>query len=307
MNPKLSIIVCTYNPKQSIFEPCLKGIAQACKTMQPKEIVLVDNNSNNGFSSMDYVKSFVAETKAKLVVETKQGLTPARLKGIEETTGDILLYIDDDNYIPTNFFAEGIRIAIENPHIGAWSGQVKLQFEKKPEDWTHRYWGMLVYRTFDRDVWSNFPHMGETMPCGAGLFVRRHVADHYLGLHHQGKRSIQLDRSGASLFSGGDNDLAACACDLGMGVGLFKDLILDHFIPSNRITLGYLLKLAEGISASAIVFKSLRGEIPMKPAFKTHLANALRLVLKSNTDRAFYRAVLRGEALGRNMLSNIKS
>lgn len=86
--------------------------------------------------------------------------------------------------------------------------------------------GNLVIREFDHNVWSNLPRLPESMPCGAGLCVRRNVALHYLDLHESGKRSFQFDRNGTSLLSGGDNDLAACACDIGLGVGLIASLKL---------------------------------------------------------------------------------
>src|SRR5207253_8061399 len=111
--------------------------------------------------------------------ETKQGLTPARLRGMKEAAGDILVFIDDDNWINPDFFQKGMEIAGRCVHIGSWSGQVKLQFEKQPEEWTRKYWGLLVYREFREDKWSNFPYLTDTMPCGAGLFVRKKVAEYY--------------------------------------------------------------------------------------------------------------------------------
>ena len=302
MNTSLSVILCTYNPTESIFSRCLLSISKACDVLKPKEILIIDNNSSNGFTTSEYIRNFVVQTNAKIVTEYKQGLTPARLRGIRESTGDILLFIDDDNFVSTDFFDVGSRIATENSHIGAWSGQVRLQFETQPESWTEKYWGMLVHRSLDRDLWSNLPHLSDTMPCGAGLFVRRIVATEYLSLHTQGNRNIQLDRSGKSLFSGGDNDLAACACDLNLGVGLFKDLHLINYIPRERLHLSYLLKLAEGIAASAIIFRSFRGEMPIKPVLKNQLANALRFLIKSGRERSFYYAVMRGESIGRRIL-----
>jgi hypothetical protein len=58
------------------------------------------------------------------------------------------------------------------------------------------YWGNLVVREFDNDVWSDLSWLSDTMPCGAGLCVRREVALHYLMLHESGKRSFQFDRAG---------------------------------------------------------------------------------------------------------------
>ena len=128
------------------------------------------------------------------------------------------------------------------------------------------------------------------------------MAAYYHQLHESVKRKVQLDRNGKSLFSGGDNDLAACACDMGLGVGLFSSLFLEHYIPASRFTREYLLRLAEGIAASSIVFRTFRGEMPVPLGFKNKLANAMRMVLKSPVDRQFFKAVLRGEETGRKIV-----
>jgi len=302
---KLSVIICTYNPKQFVFQQCLDAISAAAVQQAPFEIIIVDNNSQPSLLEQEYISRFLKQqANARVVIAQKQGLTPARLKGIEEAKGDLLLYIDDDNIIREDFFLKGIDIADRNQHIGAWSGQVKLVFEKEPEAWTRRYWGMLVYREFNEDKWSNFPHFSETMPCGAGLFVRKKVADYYYALHRDGQRPVQLDRSGNSLLSAGDNDLAACACDIGLGVGLFSAIYLQHYIPASRVTKEYLLRLAEGITASSIVFKSFRGEMPAPLTVKNRLANMIRMMLQSSIDKQFYKAILRGERTGKAILDN---
>jgi glycosyltransferase involved in cell wall biosynthesis len=305
--PALSVIICTYNPVASVFLKCLEAIDRACAITPPHEIIIIDNNSSPAIGEERYINDFITgRTIARVVRETNQGLTPARLRGIREATGDLLVFIDDDNIITADFFKTGYAIAANNHHIGAWSGQVKLIFEKKPEEWTHKYWGLLVWKEFDTDRWSNLPLLSETMPCGAGLFVRKNAADHYYRLHEEGKRKVQLDRSGDSLFSAGDNDIAACACDLKMGVGLFHELQLEHYIPQDRITRSYLLKLAEGIAASAVVLRSFRNVFPPRRTFRNRMADTLRLLFKNNTDRQFYKAVLKGERIGADICNKTK-
>ncbi len=300
---KLSVIICTYNPTRHILSKCLEAITLACKVYKPEEIILIDNNSDKQLSQEEYIQTFLQNTSyAKVIIERQQGLTPARLRGIKEAVGNLLVFIDDDNFIRDDFFLKGMQISKQQMHIGAWSGQVALLFEKEPEAWTKKYWGLLVHRKFEGNLWSNFPHLAETMPCGAGLFIRRSVAAHYQHLHETGKRAIQLDRTKNSLFSGGDNDLAACACDIGLGVGLFDELLIDHYIPASRLTKEYLLKLAAGIAASAIVFKSFRNEYPALPSLKNKWANLLRLMLKSPLDRSFFKAVLKGTDEGRKIV-----
>ena len=141
------------------------------------------------------------------------------------------------------------------------------------------------------------------MPCGAGMYVRKEVANHYLELNDSGKRKVQMDRTGKSLFSGGDNDLAACACDIGMGVGLFHQLLLKHYIPRQRLQLDYLLKLTTGIYASAVVFKSYRNEFPLPDTAKTRIANKIRKIFMNETERKFLNASLEGEEQGRKILN----
>ena len=304
MNSCLSIIICTYNPDENIFSKCLDAIKKASFEHIPHEILIVDNNSANKFGEQEYFKTFCNKCNARLINENEQGLTPARLRGIREATGDILVFIDDDNFIAPDFFKQGIKIGTDYEHIGSWSGRVTLEFEKEAEAWTKTYWGLLVNREIEKDYWSNLPHLPDTMPCGAGLFVRKQVADFYLQLHETGKRNIQLDRNGSSLFSGGDNDLAACACDIGMGVGVFHKLELTHYIPSFRTEKKYLLKLAEGIAASTVVFHFFRGEMPSKQNLKNTLANSIRLLIKEKKAAQFYKAVLKGEKAGLEIVKN---
>jgi len=302
----LSVVVCTYNPIEQIFSKCLDLVSKACEFARPLEILIIDNNSTNKFSERDYFIKFKDNHQPRCFIELKQGLTPARLKAIQEAKGDILLFVDDDNWLSENFFMEGLYIADQNPHIGAWSGSVKLNFEKEPESWAIPYLGLLVRRDIERDYWSNLPHLAETMPCGAGLYVRKEIAQHYLQLHKNGKRIIQLDRTGKSLFSGGDNDLAACACDLGMGVGVFHQLVLTHFIPAFRVEMDYLLKLAKGISASTVVLQAMRGKMPGTLSLKNKLADQIRLLLKSSIDRKFYTAVLSGQREGAQLVRTLE-
>jgi glycosyltransferase involved in cell wall biosynthesis len=298
---KLSVIICTYNPQETVFKKCLHAVQSALANLDDAEVLIIDNNSSVPVEQLPWISRYL-DRRWRIMVEDEQGLTPARLRGIKESKGDLLVFVDDDNFVRSDFFERGLDIARDKTYIGAYSGQVNLVFEVEPEAWTERYWGMLVFRRFEKDLWSNLPHLEASMPCGAGLFVHRQVALFYLSLHIEGKRKIKLDRSGTSLLSAGDNDLAACACDLGLGVGLFSSLWLDHYIPAKRLTKPYLLALAKGIAASTIVFKSYRQEFPVARTMKNKIADGIRLIMKDGISRDFHLAVLDGEALGRKLL-----
>jgi glycosyltransferase involved in cell wall biosynthesis len=252
----LSVIICTHNPRADYFGRCLAALQAQTLPTAEWELVVIDNLSDEplaGRLDLDW------QPGARLVREEKLGLTPARLRGIREAAGAVLVFVDDDNVLDPDYLATTLRIARERPFLGSWSGQCLPSFEQAPEAWTERYWGTLCIRRFETEVWSNLPRLPATMPAGAGLCARRAVARRYLELHDAGVRRFQLDRTGGSLISGGDNDLAACACDLGLGMGLMPDLKLQHLIPPQRLTADYIGRLVEGIEFSSVVLDASRG------------------------------------------------
>lgn len=293
MSCKISVITCSYNPRRSYLDQVIEGLKQQTLHKQDWEYLLVDNASDEPlYSAID----LSWHPRAKHIREGQLGLTHARLRAIAESEGEILVFVDDDNVLDADFLEQTLNIAKKWPALGAWSGQTRPSFEVEPPDWTKRYWGNLVIRSLERDSWSNLPHLPETMPCGAGLCVRRDVAAHYLDLHANGKRDFVLDRKGDSLVSAGDNDLAACACDLGLGIGVFMTLRLTHLIPASRLDEGYLLRLAESIAYSGVIFRSFRSSSVEKQKRLTKIADFARQLLMNQRDRRFFRACKRGEA-----------
>jgi glycosyltransferase involved in cell wall biosynthesis len=289
---EISVITCSFNPRSDYLEQVIEGLKEQTLNKQHWEYLLVDNASDQPLRS---AIDLTWHPHAKHVREDQLGLTHARLRGISEAEGDILVFVDDDNVLDADFLEQTLNIAKEWSSLGAWSGQTRPSFEIQPPEWTKRYWGNLVIRTIERDSWSNLPHLPHTMPCGAGLCVRRDVAAHYFDLHANGKRSFVLDRVGDSLVSAGDNDLAACACDINLGVGLFVSLKLTHLIPKDRLQEDYLVSLVEGISFSSVMFKSFRSQVFVNERVSTKFANVLRMALMNKRERRFFRATKKGE------------
>ena len=267
------------------------------------ELMIVDNRSDEPLAGRIDLSWHPC---ARLIREETLGLTPARLRGLREAAGDLLICVDDDNVLDSDFLETALLVAHEKPFLGSWSGQCRPEFEREPAEWTRRYWGNLVIREFDRDVWSNLPRLPDSMPCGAGLCVRRDVAQRYLLLHESGKRAFQFDRTGDSLLSGGDNDLAACACDLGLGVGIIASLKLTHLIPPERLTEDYLVRLAEGIYFSAVVLAYLRHSVTESASYAVRWHEPLRAMLASGPHRKIQTACLRGRRRGLQFVESLE-
>jgi glycosyltransferase involved in cell wall biosynthesis len=287
----LSVVVCTHNPRPEYFSRCLKALEAQTLSVDRWELLLVDNASDSGKAPRPDLSW---HPRARLVCEPRLGLTPARLRSIHEAMGGLLVFVDDDNVLDSDFLETALRVSEAKPFLGSWSGQCRPGFEEQPPEWTRRYWGNLVIRQFDKDVWSNLPRLPDSMPCGAGLCVRRDVALQYLHLHESGKRSFQFDRAGGTLLSGGDNDLAACACDIGLGLGLIASLKLQHLISPQRLTVDYISRLGEDIAFSSTLLDAERGFRTGRRMALGRAADFLRTMRLKQPHRSILRAAFRG-------------
>jgi glycosyltransferase involved in cell wall biosynthesis len=290
---EISVITCSHNPRSDYLQSVVEGLKKQTLDVAKWEYILIDNASDKAIATL---VDLSWHPNARHVTEQQLGLTPSRLRGISESNGDILVFVDDDNVLDPDYLEEALAIAKAKPEIGAFSGQVRPSFERTPPEWTRQYWNRLAIREFENDRWSNIPCFVETTPNGAGLCVRRSVADKYAQYHRDGKRNFVLDRTGKSLLSAGDLDLATTSCDLGLGNGLFASLRLMHLMPAWRLTENYLLRLVEDQTFSAVVLGSFRGVKgpTVRRSWKSTIQARLRIIVGGSRDRRFLAAESRG-------------
>ncbi|MEA5620678.1 glycosyltransferase [Cronbergia sp. UHCC 0137] len=262
MQALISVIICTHNPRSDYLKRVLQALKDQTLSLEHWELLLIDNASDKLLAS-EIDLSW--HPNSRHIREDELGLTPARLRGIKEAIGEILVFVDDDNILDLDYLEVSLRISKDYPFVGAWGGQIRPEFEIEPPDWTKPYWNFLAIRQFDCDQWSNSQEQNTTTPCGAGLCIRRFVAQKYSHILHQDPKRMDLDRKGKSLVSCGDTDLALTSCDLGLGTGVFTSLRLTHLMPSQRLQEDYLLNLLQGVSYSVTILNALRGKLPIYP------------------------------------------
>lgn len=253
----LAVCICTYNPEPSLLRKVLNHCTLSevhAVELWGFERIVIDNNSSASIAIE--IQKLAEEFNFRYVREDVQGLTYARLRAIEESNANFYAFIDDDNLIDSEFFKEAAKIVAENPRIGCFSGEVVTTSSAYPlSNWQKRFRGLLVHRELSDDQWGNSLFIDSITPCGAGMVCNQESAARYSKLHRLGERPIILDRSGGSLMSGGDNDLAFCAIYAGFGIGVFNSLRVKHVIPAKRFKLLYLLRLCTSISGSRVVLE----------------------------------------------------
>jgi glycosyltransferase involved in cell wall biosynthesis len=190
-------------------------------------------------------------SNARVVREEELGLTPARLRGIREATGDLLVFVDDDNVLDVDYLEQACRIAEEFPHVGAWGGSCRGEFEVPLPDWAKPYLTGLVVKEIEKDYWSNLKDWSLATPYGAGMCMRKSVADEFARRIEDNRNLRKLGRTGRVLMAGEDSVMAECAIDCGMGTGRFARMGLTHLIPEERLTEDYIVRLYAGFHISS--------------------------------------------------------
>ncbi len=256
-----SVVVCTHNPRPVYLQKVLAALQVQTLPKDHWELLLVDNASKEKLSS---AWDLSWHPHARHIREDELGLTPARLRGISESGGEFLVFVDDDNVFSPNYLETAGQITRDFPAVKVFGGNVVGEFEIPTELWMQSYLPMLALRQLDRDYWSNDPMRLGFYPCGAGLCVSRQVAQAYVGMLQKDSRRKCLDRRGSALTSGGDDDICFTAGHLGHGVGLFTSLSLTHLIPKERLNEEYLLRLVEGVNYSGYVLSYLWKK-PIRP------------------------------------------
>lgn len=258
MPPKLSVILCTHNPHRDYLERTFEGLKRQTLPKEQWEFLLIDNLSD---LPLEQICDLSWHPAARVVREEELGILPARVRGFRETSADLILFLDDDNVISPNYFEVALQIGINYPFLGAWgAGRIELEYESSPPDWIKEFEYLFTPLNLKEERWAKMGLGNPVMPPTMGMCLRRVVADKFLDIVASDPRRKLLGRRGIKqFFNCEDNDLALCACDLGLSTAQFPQLALRHLIPSRRLDLNYLLALYEGTHCSYHVLAALRG------------------------------------------------
>jgi glycosyltransferase involved in cell wall biosynthesis len=303
---RVSVIICTHNPRRAFLEAVIESLRLQSLRLKDWELLVIDNASTEPVTT-GYDLAW--HPNGRTLREEQLGLTHARLRGISESKADLLIFVDDDNVLATDYLEAALKLAESRPSVGIWSGRIDLEFQTTPPEWTRRYWSFLVQRTVEHDETTQEMHLEEPLPVGAGMCVRREVALAYLSEARNSEMRISLDRCGASLGSAGDTDMAMLACALGWQRGVFQSLHLRHLIPPERVTEEYLLRLTEGILVSTFVVKHLHGISSVPPAINTwwKLKYLCDLATKFGRKRRFYKAAKKAQRRTRQVYEELRA
>src|SRR5580692_10629321 len=112
----VSVIICSHNPREDYLRRVLDALKAQTLPAKDWELLLVDNASKEPLAGR-FDLSW--HPNARHVREEKTGLTHARLHGIAEAKGNLLVFVDDDNVLRADYLEASLKIAADYPKLGA--------------------------------------------------------------------------------------------------------------------------------------------------------------------------------------------
>jgi GT2 family glycosyltransferase len=164
---KISVVIATKNRFHDIIK-CIESIL--VQTLLPDEIVIVDSSDTAELRS----KLDMYSNKSTFgYIHAKLGLTQARNVGIKESTGDIIIFLDDDVVLDRDYIKEILHVFDNDlgKKVGGVTGNIMDNNE-------------IQNRSFKYSIRSNIGHIlatifflgkysdGKFLPSGMNTFIR---------------------------------------------------------------------------------------------------------------------------------------
>jgi len=245
---ELDVVICTYdNPV--LLDGVLDTLANQRDVGAGWSVTVVDNNSP-------------AETRAvverhrvggripglRRVVESEQGLTPARLRGVRCTAARWIAFVDDDCMLADTWIHSALEFARTHEDCAGFGGRVIPDYLGPPPEVVRRRYGWAFAE-------QDLGHEPVTVDClvGAGMVVNR------TALVESGwpNGPYFADRIGRNLVSGGDVEIALRLAATRRPLWYAPACGLRHVIPARRTETRYLRRMTFGLGVSYSLAQAL--------------------------------------------------
>jgi glycosyltransferase involved in cell wall biosynthesis len=239
------VILCTYNRCDALVN-ALNSVAGSEVPDQIRwEVLVVDNNSTD--RTREVVEEFSQKYPGRFryVKEPQQGVSYARNRGIIESSGDIVAFMDDDVTVDPLWLWN----LTKSLYSGEWAGvggRIFPLWESAPPRWLNvdEPHALGPFVAFDRGPQAA---QLEDPPFGANMAFRRETFE-----RHGGFRT-DLGRCADNLLGNEDSDYGRRLLSAGERLRYEPTAVMWHPVTKNRLTKRYLLAWWFGKGRSDVV------------------------------------------------------
>jgi glycosyltransferase involved in cell wall biosynthesis len=229
----VAIVIATYNRADELRQT-LEGLSRINQSPGHSfEIVVVDNKSTDHTPQVVDALIPTFPVRLRRIYEQNQGSSPARNRGIAESQGEIVAFLDDDVDVDPDWFVALID-AYQSNDVAAVGGRARLVYPVPRPSWITHHEGLL-----SRVEHGDEPkEVGPDDLFGLNLSVRRDWLDRV------GVFRLDLGRVGKRLSSGEELDVLVRVQAAGGRLWYEPRASLGHRVPMERLSRRWFLKRA---------------------------------------------------------------
>jgi O-antigen ligase/GT2 family glycosyltransferase len=251
---RISAVIATRN-RTTLLDDTLATLAAQDVPAGALDVVVVDDGGEADLAPIVEART-TERVPVRLVRQAHGGLSVARDRGVAESNGEIVAFLDDDVLVSPGW-AAAVLDAFERSDVAAVAGKIDLRCEAPVPRWLTRprlrYVGHLDLGPDPRRLAP-----GET-PFGGNCAVLRSFHARVGGF------SAALGRTGEGLISNEEIDFFRRVREHGGRLAWEPEAHLLHRVPADRLTEGWFLRraYAQGVS-DELMRRAPRG--PERPA-----------------------------------------
>jgi glycosyltransferase involved in cell wall biosynthesis len=266
----ISVIVCTYN-RARMLNDTLASWADVDQTAISAELIVVDNNSSDGTSNVCAEFGDSHKLDVKYVYESTPGLSFARNRGIQESAGRIIAFIDDDVYLDRYWLKEIMSVFSNQSHIHCAGGNSIPVFDGSRPDWLDDKLLRIYGSTLSGDVEKEMRYPEH--PFGVNMAFRREVFEQ-VGLFN-----TRLGRIKKSLLSNEEKELFFRIDEFGLKTHYTPKAIIYHRVPAERLKKDWIIRRHFGQGLSKVAFDQISHKSRRIDLFRDAVVHLKRAVI----------------------------
>lgn len=249
----ISVVIASYNGAARIKPTLQHLLNQKINPNLGFEILVIDNNSNDGFAQISQqILDNQQHIPYKVLLETQQGASFAKEKGIITAQYQIVLLVDDDNWLCDTYLQTLYNIFEAHPEVGIVGGCGIAAIE---DNLPLPKWMQIFANSYALDKQAEtkgYIDDKRGYAYGAGLAFRKNL---WLTIKNAGFEHLLACRKGSNLSAGGDPELCFALRMTGCKAWYDPALTFYHYMPKQRITYQYFKALFKGFGDSLITLK----------------------------------------------------
>ncbi len=232
------------------------------------DILVIDNDPD--CSAKDLVNELgkSCPVSMRYIEEKNIGLSHARNRGIDESTGDIIVFTDDDVTASSRWLLEMFN-TFSRTDADCVGGNTLVKWEGNPMDSVKECEKHLVCLDWGEE---EYRVLGRKLPSGCNIAFNRRV-------FNEGYRfPIELGRIGSLLLAGEETELFLILQKQGKSLWYSPKSIIHHRMTGDRLSEGYYIRRAywDGLSWAII---DGRIKHPLYPIVKACLRTGKALLV----------------------------